>query len=320
MLQLPDEKHDFLEALTRIASLYYLEGKTQAEVAKILGISRQKVQRSLRQARELRIVDINIRPVSAVSLDRETDIRIHFGLKDVVVAPSYASDIERRQSVARAAAEYLDRTLSDGMVVTVGMGRNTGEIPRFYRPSRTLDCAFVSAMGNSPHAGQFINPNDICQKLASNSKGQSILLHAPAYVESRHVRDMLLEQEAVGPVLERAKNSDVAIVGIGTPEQDATLVRMDCLSSAEAKTLAGMGAVGDVLGSYFDENGEAVNNSMHRCLVGLTLNDLRHIDTVVAVVSEKGKVKAILGALRTGAIHTLVTDSENATELLHMIR
>lgn len=320
MLQVPDEKQDFLEALTRIASLYYLEGKTQAEVAKILGISRQKVQRSLRQARELRIVDINIRPVSAVTHDREKEIQKHFGLKDVSIAYSYANEIQRRQSVARAAAEYLDRTLLDGMVVTVGMGRNTGEIPRFYRPLRAVDCTFVSAMGNSPYAGESINPNDICQKLASNSQGQSILLHAPAYVETTQARDMLLEQDAVGPVLDRARNADVAIVGIGTPEQGATLVRMDSLSSDEAKTLANMGAVGDLLGSYFDEKGAAVSNSMHHCLVGLTLNDLHRIDNVIAVVSEKGKAKAIFGALRTGVIHTLITDLENATELLRMIR
>ncbi len=286
----------------------------------MLGISRQKVQRSLRQARELRIVDINIRPVSAVSLEREKDIRGHFGLKDVSIAPSYANENQRRQSVARAAAEYLDRTLLDGMVVTVGMGRNTGEIPRFYRPSRAVDCSFVSAMGNSPYAGESINPNDICQKLASNCQGRSILLHAPAYVETTQARDMLLEQEAVGPVLDRAKDADAAIVGIGTPEQDATLVRMDCLTSDEAKTLAGMGAVGDLLGSYFDEKGNAVPYSMHRCLVGLKLNDLRRIANVIAVVSEKGKARALLGALRTGIIHTLITDSENATELLQMIR
>jgi len=319
MLQLPDEKHDFLESLARIASLYYLEGKTQAEVARVLGISRQKVQRSLRQARELGIVDINIRPPSAVSLDLEEAIRIHFGLKDVIVAPSHAHEVERRQSVARAAAEYLERHLFDGMGVTVGMGRNTGEIPNYYSPPRAIKCAFISAMGNSPYVGESINPNDICQKLAANSRGEAVLLHVPAYVESRQVRDMLLEQEAVGPILNRARKAHMAVVGIGTPEQHATLVRMDCLSSAEAKGLASMGAVGDVLGSYFNVSGEAVSPSMRRCLVGLTLDDLRRIATVMAVVSEKGKAKAILGALRTGVIHTLVMESENATELSRMI-
>jgi DNA-binding transcriptional regulator LsrR (DeoR family) len=54
-------------------------------------------------------------------------------------------------------------------------------------------------------------------------------------------------------------------------------------------------------------------------LVGLTLEDLRDIHTVIAVVSEKGKAKAILGALRTGVIHIVITESENATEVMRMI-
>jgi DNA-binding transcriptional regulator LsrR (DeoR family) len=158
-------------------------------------------------------------------------------------------------------------------------------------------------MGSSPHAGESINPNDICQKLAANSKGQAIHLHAPAYVESKQVRDILFAQEAVGPILSKAKKADIALVGIGTPSDDATLVRMDCISMTEAKRLANSGAVGDVLGAYFNIAGRVIDPDMHGPLVGLTLEDLRNIDTVIAVVSEKGKSKALLGALRTGVIH-----------------
>ena len=57
IVQISDEKRNFFEFLIRLASLYYLEGKTQAKVAQELGISRQKVQRLLQQARELGIVE-----------------------------------------------------------------------------------------------------------------------------------------------------------------------------------------------------------------------------------------------------------------------
>ncbi len=237
----------------------------------------------------------------------------------MVVAASHHAEVERRQSVARAAASYLERHLSDGTVVTVGMGRNTGEIPAFYHPSRSINCTFVSAMGGSPYAGESINPNDICQKLAANSKGRAIYLHAPAYVESRQVRDILSVQEAVGPILSKAKKADIAVVGIGTPSDDATLVRMDCISTTEAKRLANSGAVGDVLGAYFDADGRLIDPDEHGHLVGLTLQDLRSIHTVIAVVSEKGKSKATLGALRTGVIHVLITDSDNAMEVMRML-
>ncbi|CAB1085108.1 hypothetical protein D1AOALGA4SA_12603 [Olavius algarvensis Delta 1 endosymbiont] len=319
MLQDPDEDRSFLEFLSHMASLYYLEGKTQVEVARTLGISRQKVQRLLRQARDLGIVEINIKSLTAVSLDLENKLKNRFGLQNAIVAPSFPDEEERRHSVARAAAGYLERHLSDGMVVTVGMGRNTGEIPEFYMPSRSTACTFVSAMGSSPHVGESINPNDICQKLAVNSGGQAFHLHAPAYVESEGVRDILYAQEAVGPILKRARKADIAIVGIGTPADDATLVRMDCISRTAARQLAKSGAVGDMLGTFFNEDGRLIDPEEHVNLVGLTFENLRSIHTVIAVVSEMDKSKAILGALRTGVIHVLVTDSDNAMEVLRMV-
>jgi DNA-binding transcriptional regulator LsrR (DeoR family) len=205
------------------------------------------------------------------------------------------------------------------MVVAVGMGRNTGEIRDFFYPSRSINCTFVSAMGSSPHVGETINPNNICRRLAANSKGRATYLHAPANVESKQVRDILLAQEAIGPIISQAKKADIAVVGIGTPSDDATLVRMDCISKTETKQLAESGVAGDLLGTCFDEDGQVIDTDMHGRLVGLSLEDLRKIRTVIAVASEKGKAKAILGALRTGVIHVLVTESDNAMEVMRLI-
>jgi DNA-binding transcriptional regulator LsrR (DeoR family) len=319
MLQYPDKDQSFLDFLTRTASLYYLDGKTQVEVAHALGISRQKVQRLLHQARELGIVEIKIKTSNAVTLDLEKKLKNRFSLKDAFVAASHPDEVNRRQSVAKAAGNFLARHLSDGMAVTVGMGRNMGEIPNFFNPTRSIQCTFVSAMGSSPNAEESINPNDICKKLAARSGGRALYLHAPAYVESSRVRDILLVQEAVGPILAKARKADVAVVGIGTPSEDATLVRMDCISITEARRLANCGAVGDLLGAFFDIEGSVIDPDLHPHLVGLTLEDLRNIDIVIAVVSEKNKSKAILGALRTGVVHILITDSDNAMEVMRMI-
>jgi DNA-binding transcriptional regulator LsrR (DeoR family) len=319
VLQELDDKRNFFDFLTRMASLHYLEGKTQAEVARVLGLSRQKVQRMLRQARELGVVEINIRNLSTVSLDLGKKFRSRFKLKEAIITASHPTEVGRRHSVARAAASYLDRHLSDGMVVTVGMGRNSGEIPEFFHPSRAIHCTFVSAMGSSPHVRESINPNNICRRLAANAGGRGVYLHAPANVESKQVRDILLAQEAVGPIIKQAKKADIAVVGIGTPSHDATLVRMDCISKTEAKRLADSGVVGDLLGTCFDEGGQVIDTDMHGRLVGLTLADLRHIPTVIAVVSERGKSRAILGALRTGVIHILITETENAMEVMRLI-
>lgn len=309
-----------MEFLTRLASLYYLKGKTQAEVAGELSISRQKVQRFLQECREEGVVEINIRTLPLISLELEDRLREKFGLLDVVVANSHSNQAESRRSVARAAASYLERNLKKGMAITVGMGRNTGEIPNFFNPSHSIDCTFLPAMGSSPHVGETINPSDICAKLSMNCKGKSFPLYAPAYVESQQVRDILIAQAAVGSTLQKAKNADMAIVGIGAPTDNATLVRMDCLSRTEVRHLKKTGAVGDILGAFFDQQGHMLASDLYGRLVGLALEDLRRIKTVVAVVSEHNKAGAIFGALQTGVLKVLITDSDNAQKVFDLTK
>ena len=125
---------------------------------------------------------------------------------------------------------------------------------------------------------------------------------------------ILLSQEAVAQTLARARQAHMALVGIGTPEDNCTLVRMGCLSLAEARRLCQCNAIGDELGYFFDLQGREVPSDLHGRLIGLTLQDLKSIPKVMAIASEQGKAPAILGVLRTGAVHVLVTDAENAME------
>lgn len=311
-----------IDLLTRIASLYYLEDHTQDEVAQEVGLSRQKVQRLLRQAREQGIVEINVHTLPLVPLELEKKIKDHFNLQDAVVAAWHPDEDRRRQFVARAAASYLERHLMPDAVVAIGMGRNTGEIANYFHGSginSTLsDITFVSAMGGSPYVGKTINPNDICQRLADQVGGKAELLLAPAYVESQRVRDMFLVQEVISRAYRLSKKADIALIGIGTPTDDCTMVKMGCLSLAEANRLREDGAVGDMLGDFFDENGNEIHSDLHQRLIGLTLADLRNIARVIVITSEDNKARAILGALRTGIPHVLITDAHNAAAVLKL--
>lgn len=306
------------EMLARVASLYYLEEWTQAKIARELGLSRQKVQRLLHQAREQRIVEIHVHAAPVLHSELEDKLKKTFKLREAIVAPSHPDVRHRRMSVARAAASYLERHLSDGMVVAVGLGRNTSETTNFLKPARKIDCTIVSAMGGSPYMEEAINPNNICSRMAQRVGGQAEPLYAPAFVEGRRARDMLIVQEPVHTTLAKAKKAAMAVLGIGTPNDDSILVEAGCLSLAEARRLREIGAVGEMLGDFFDEAGKEVASDLDERFIGLTLKDLRRIPQVIAVASEEDKTRAILGALRTGAIQVLVTECNNALAVLRL--
>ncbi len=304
------------ELLARLAYRYYLDELTQQEIGREFGLSRPKVQRLLEQARRTGVVEIHVAAPPGVRLETEARLRATFGLADAIVTAARPDPQSQREAVAREAARYLERRLQPGAIVAVGMGRNTGEIAAHFRPARRLDITFVSAMGGSPRVDAPTNPNEICRALADRAGGRAESLYAPAYVESAAIRDRLREQEAVAHTMQIAAGATMALVGIGGTDDGCTTVRSGCCTPEEIARLRAEGAVGDVLCNYFDLTGRVISSELNRRLIGLTLAELRRIETVVAVVSERDKRAAVLGALRTGVVDVLVVDETNAAGLL----
>ena len=73
--------------MSRCAHMYYMENKTQKEIADLLGISRNRVRQLLAQAKELEVVQISIYPARA-SEELEHGLRERFGLFDAIVVES----------------------------------------------------------------------------------------------------------------------------------------------------------------------------------------------------------------------------------------
>jgi len=315
-----DLSSEDFERLARIAHRYYADGRTQEEIAREFSLSRPKVQRLLERARWSGVVDIRIATPPWLNLDLESRLRAEFRLADAIVAPRRADPQSQREAVARGAAQFLERRLHDGAVVAVGHGRDTGEVPRFFRPRRRLECEFVSAMGGSPRVDTPTNPNEIGQALAAASGGRSRSLYAPAYVERPDDRRRFVQQDAIAHTLEAASRADMALVGIGSVDDDCTMVRSGCLSPAEIARLRDQGAVGDVLGNYVDLEGRVIASPHSSRLIALSIEDLRRVATVIAVVSEVEKPLAILGVLRARVVDVLVVDEGNAHAVLELAR
>lgn len=318
MTQLPFELSQELELMTRVASLYYLEDITQGEIAELLGLSRPKVGRLLKKAREEGIVEITVHTHPGMSMALETELMERFGLRQALLVAEQSNPDAQRAQVARTVASFLARSLDDGAVVAVGMGRNVGAVADNVSTVAQHNCTFISAIGGSPQVGLPINPNEICRRLAERFGGSSESLYAPAYAESSAVHDMFLSHDTIRQTLARARQAGFALVGVGDARDDSAVVRMGCVSATEMRPMREAGAVGDMLGFFFDLHGRPVTNGMENRVVGLSASDLRRIPCVVATVSEASKAASILGALRTGVVDVLATSVGNARSVLDL--
>ncbi|GAH26540.1 unnamed protein product, partial [marine sediment metagenome] len=76
----------------------------------------------------------------------------------------------------------------------------------------------------------------------------------------------------------------------------------------------------DILGQFFNIQGEKVDTDLHRRNVAFPLELLREMKNVIGVTGGKNKVSSILGALRGKYIKILITDEETANKLLEQKR
>ncbi len=318
MKQHTQELSDSLELMTRVSTLYYLEDLTQAEIAQRLGIMRSRVVRLLKRARQEHIVEITIHLHPALNLHLETTLKKRFGLQDVLLAAEEEDDALQRSLVAQLVAHYLSRRLQDGMSVAIGMGRNVGAIPNHISNVSPRACRFISALGGSPQIEMLINPDDIARRLAEGFGGTSESLYAPAYAESPIIRDMFMSHEMIQQTLQKARQADIALVGVGDAHDNSAVVQIGCFTTGEMRQLRQSGAIGDMLGFFFDINGQPVTDGMEHRVVGLSGEHLRNIPHVLAIASEAEKVQAILGALRSGIVGILATSINNARAILEL--
>ncbi len=109
-----------IELLTEIAIAYYRDEITQEEIANKFGISRIKVGRLLKRAKEEGIVEINVRYHPIFSTQLEQQLLSRFPISRALIALDHPDEEEQRYQVGTLVANYLSTTLRDNMIVTVG--------------------------------------------------------------------------------------------------------------------------------------------------------------------------------------------------------
>ena len=309
---------DLHELLAKVASLYYEEELTQNEIAARLGLSRVKVYRLLKQAKDEQVVQVVIDwPIKrATKLERE--LCTAFGLADALVLQAGSADqAAELHQLGQLAARYLEQTLQDGAILTVCLGRSTYETIAAIRPGFRAHVQVAPAMGSMPFAMRELDSGALARRLAQKLGGEMLDLSAPAVADSPGDAEVLRNQRDIRRALDLARNADVALLGVGNlnPAQSG-FVKGGFLSVEELAELSGGGAVGDMAGHIFTIDGCLYDKQYDDRIIGVTLDDLKHIAKTIVVAAGPEKTEAILGALRTGAVTVLVTDDRTASSML----
>ena len=302
--------------LAKIARLYYLEGLTQQSIANKLNISRTKVSRYLTKARGGQIVEIKINYPAVDFSSLEYQIEKKYKIKECIIVSTLESSKATIEAMGGSLNNLLSRILQNGSYIGIGWGKSLRELSRYINIMEKNDIKVVPMIGGLGKTGTGVHTNSVAKNIADRMGGISYMIHAPAVLDNREVKEIVEKDSNVSEIMEMASKIGTALIGISDLSLDSTLIKTGSFTAEDFKYLEGLGVVGDVNLIFIDQYGNHVPNKIDERIVRVPLERLKKIDHVIGVAFGKRKLKVLLGALRGQIINVLFTDEETAREII----
>ncbi|NND89540.1 MAG: sugar-binding transcriptional regulator [Granulosicoccus sp.] len=300
----------------RAAWLHYVGRLTQAEVAKKLGVSGVKAHRLIARATQEGAVKFVIDGDIAECVALESSLFERYSLDYCEVVPRVSDDMLPLRELGVAGAAFLQREMETGSNDLIGLGHGRTLSATVHQlPSITSKgVRFVSLLGGLTKNFS-ANPHDVMHHLAAKTGAEAYVMPVPFFANRVEDREVLLNQRGVVEVMEMAARSSLKFVGIGTAEPSAQLVSSGMIEREEIQQVKALGAYGELLGHFFNENGESLETSLTARTLSVALSDMQS-SRIVAVAGGNEKVRAIEAILRSGLISGLITDERTASALM----
>ena len=192
-----------LQRALTAAHLYYVQDRTMEAIARELSTSRSTVSRLLGHARATGIVDIRIRsPLEAPRLLEER-LAERFGVvAHVVPVPDDASEVERLQRVAVAAAHTLHEVVHADLTIGVAWGSTTAAMSRHLVPRPVHGTTFVqlNGSGNTRTTG-LLYASEILSGFAAAYGGTAQQFPVPAFFDDPATKQAMWRERSTQRIL-----------------------------------------------------------------------------------------------------------------------
>jgi DNA-binding transcriptional regulator LsrR (DeoR family) len=303
--------------LAQVAWAYYMEGLTQAEIAKKLSVTRLRVNKALSEARRIGLVRVTLDTTFAACPELEAQLCKRFALKQAYVAPSPVRAEEVQMMVGAALGQVLSTVLAQKSVKKFGMswGNTLNIATRFVAAFPRPDLEVISVMGGFTRGSDY-NSFEITTRLADLLGAQHSYFPAPLYAGSRQSRDSIMALDVFSEVLSKLRTVNALAMATSDVSKRSILMRDGLPGDTTVDDIIRAGGIGDVLGTIIDSSGRPIDHPINDRVVGIGLKDLKNIPNVILAAGGAYKVPVIHALLGLGLVNTFVTDETTARELL----
>lgn len=233
-------------------------------------------------------------------------------VRQVHIAPgSVKEDPRVLQDVGRLAAIKIRAVLQSGNTLAVTGGTTMARTAQYLQSTTPLNVMVVPARGGLARAVE-TQANTLAAEIAQRLGGHHRLIHLPDHIDPAAKQEMMKLPE-VKEAIDLVQRADVILHGIGRADVAA---REYALRGSVIRRLEEQGAVGEALGSYFDQAGQCLLKSSS---VGVDLARLTPNCQMIAVAAGSDKAQAIIAVLRHDPHAMLVTDEGAAQQMLRLL-
>jgi DNA-binding transcriptional regulator LsrR (DeoR family) len=311
--------------LAEVAELYYEDELTQEQIASRLHVSRSSVSRLLKEAKEWRVVEINVHsPLKTATalqerIGRRLDLRECLVLAEPGRSPDHNPAVVTAEGfedlVAILAARYLQAAITDDTIVGVGWGETVARtVTKRYLRAKT-GVRIVQMMGSAGGSHYTDDGAYTASRLAQKLQGTAHYLYAPMVVADRDVREGLQRDPHIRITLDLAQRASVTLVAIEALNDTCAMYKSRYLSDADLEYLQSSGAVGVICGAYVSLSGDVCNVEISQRTIAVDADTMRKVPTRVGLACDPAAAPACVGAARAGLVNVLITDEQTAREV-----
>lgn len=301
--------------LAEIAAMYYLDGRSQNEIANEFGYSRSAISRLLSEAEEKGVVEHKIHFPALRNIELEEKLTDQYRLSDVVVINrgklSYSQALH---FAGERGAEIFSRLIKDDQVIGLSTGTSVFQVINSLEPRTHENIKVVQIIGaTGVKSDPAIDGPELAGSLSRKVQGSYYALNAPMLMDNKASRDTIISQRSIKSTIELSYQADIILAGIGCITEEPELesiVRMGYLEPKEFVAIRKQGAIGYTCGWFFNEEGDILVDQINDRVVAADYRRIRSGKAIVIAISIGArKAPAIQAALKGNLVDILITDS-----------
>lgn len=291
--------------LAKIARDYYLNKLSITDISEKFGLSRYLITKALDEAEKAGIVQINIKDVVKRNQISEKFLEEEFGLKKAFVLKDRPTKTQDSLAIIDFAATKISGYSKDYKNIGVTWGTTVldtiSHLPKTNHPDLNfVQLAGMSTVSYSPFANY-----SLVEIAAERLHANSFILPAPLYLMNDNIKKSFLEEPTFKGIEEKYRQLGIILCSIGTLK---SIEGSEIWNDVKDQLFAGIDqdkVAGMIMGRAYDINGNLFD-SIDKKIVGISQKDILKVPIRLAVITNRFKTEALIGALRTGLITHLV--------------